>query len=426
MYVGTAKTDITPIEANLPLGGSVAGEPVGERVESRLEANILALGDAENEPTTIVISVDLLYAGKEIPTHVRTALSDYEPCTVIVAASHTHQAPMVDSSKPLLGEYSSTYSTWVSQKISEAVREAVSNAERATVAVGTSMADHSVNRRKRVLAQLGRRVSLNTVAIAPNPKGPNDETITTIRFLASDGTTRALIWNYACHPVGFPSKNEISAHYPGVVRDELRSLYVNDSLPIVFLQGFSGDVRPRVPYSTSKWTNLWTTLTGRGVPSTMTRGEYEAWAHSLAQSTMQAIEAEAEAVEATELAIDSRTCSLSGIIDGPVDSYDVVALAIDKALLIMVSAEAMSEWSVNLRQRFASYTVVPVGCINHCVGYIPTAQMITEGGYEGGGFAQYFGVQKLSCRAPEIVMSTISEVTSKIERHSGYDAGGAE
>ena len=52
--------------------------------------------------------------------------------------------------------------------------------------------------------------------------------------------------------------------------------------------------------------------------------------------------------------------------------------------------------------------------------------MIKEGGYEGGGFAKYFGVQRLNLKAPDIVMSTIGEVTSKVAGPQFYEAGGTE
>ena len=51
-----------------------------------------------------------------------------------------------------------------------------------------------------------------------------------------------MLWNFACHPVMYHSPMNVSAHFPGDVRKELREIL--SDIPVVFLQGFSGDIRP--------------------------------------------------------------------------------------------------------------------------------------------------------------------------------------
>ena len=71
----------------------------------------------------------------------------------------------------------------------------------------------------------------------------------------SDPTDRpiAVLWSYACHPVGFPARTRVSADFPGVVRRALRDAH-GAELPVLFLQGFAGDVRPRETGATTRFT----------------------------------------------------------------------------------------------------------------------------------------------------------------------------
>src|SRR5260370_14846342 len=64
-------------------------------------------------------------------------------------------------------------------------------------------------------------------------------------FAKPSGMAGAIIWNYACHPTDFPEFLQVSPEFPGIVRSRLRSEF--GDIPILFLQGFAGDVRP--PFS---------------------------------------------------------------------------------------------------------------------------------------------------------------------------------
>src|SRR5207247_4126446 len=56
------------------------------------------------------------------------------------------------------------------------------------------------------------------------------------------GKDVAACWSYACHPVGFPVLNDLSAEYPGLVRHMIRASC--GDIPVVFWQGFSGNIAP--------------------------------------------------------------------------------------------------------------------------------------------------------------------------------------
>ncbi len=82
-----------------------------------------------------------------------------------------------------------------------------------------------------------------SVRQAPWPDGPRDETVHVLEARAADGSVPALLWQYACHPVCNPERLRVSAEFPGVVRQRLRR-DLGPETAVLYLQGFSGDIRP--------------------------------------------------------------------------------------------------------------------------------------------------------------------------------------
>ncbi len=56
-----------------------------------------------------------------------------------------------------------------------------------------------------------------------------------------------------------------------------------------------------------------------------------------------------------------------------------------------ISAEPVADYAPALRSRLGG-VVLPVGYIDTVFGYLPTARMLGERGYEDGGFMEAFGL----------------------------------
>ena len=135
--------------------------------------------------------------------------------------------------------------------------ERVLSAERQPICLhyGEGEAAHSINRRNWCWAPTwGVPPIKRCMGLHPNVFGPKDETLRAIALSpqADDREPTAMIWNYACHPVTTHSPSILSADYPGAVRTRIRRRFGKD-MPVVFLPGFSGNVRPnrvtRLPFS---------------------------------------------------------------------------------------------------------------------------------------------------------------------------------
>src|SRR5207302_1899845 len=85
----------------------------------------------------------------------------------------------------------------------------------------------------------------------------------------------------ACDPVGFPARTKVSADFPGVVRRALRDAH-GAELPVLYLQGFAGDVRPRETGATTRFARRLVELVVGPLFAPFSTAQYAAWAGGLA------------------------------------------------------------------------------------------------------------------------------------------------
>ena len=351
-----------------------------------LELNALLLR-APGQAVAIV-TADLLFVTTELKARLLETVGPklgLDEASLLVAASHTHTAPAVDASKPRLGVCDPAYADLVAQKSVELLgRLGTIDPVPCHIDYRTGSADHAINRRRP-----GRR----GVRTAPNPGGPRDETVHLLTF--SDQTDRpiAVLWSYACHPVGFPALTRVSADFPGVVRHALRESH-GAELPVLFLQGFAGDVRPRETGATTRFTRRLLELVVGPLFAPFSAAQYAAWAGSLADRVVGVARGALRTRRPFAPVCRRERVALSTLVAGATAGRDVTfqRLSLDPGLhLVAVSAEPVTAYGAALR-RICPGAVVPVGYIDSVFGYLPTGGMLGERGYEDSAFMQPFGL----------------------------------
>ncbi|WP_435743068.1 hypothetical protein [Microbacterium sp. PMB16] len=394
------------------LGASDSESLPWEGVESDIEVNVLALWSEPAKPSMLVVTLDLLYPGTELRAAVESAAAPLTPDRIIVAASHTHRAPMTDDTKPLLGRPDADYMAWLVGEVTTAVEEALKTVPTpVSLAAGEAVARHSINRRLRKKLVIARRPRINHVVNAPNPEGPTDERLTVL--VARDTSDRpiAVVWNYACHPVGGPVRNAVSGHFPGRVRQELRADTEFDGLPVLYLQGFSGDVRPNASAEVhSIRRRLRQLLTGR-LFEDMTWPSYRRWCSSLAETVISTVRAAAP-IPTTPVEAARTTAPAGRFVEGPaIADVTFGRIALGGSLAVYgVSAEVVVEYAARLRSRESAPFVMCVGCTDQVIGYIPTQGVLDEGGYEAGDYCRSFGLERVAPTVDDTMMSSFATV----------------
>ena len=392
VYASSGRASIAPGEL-LPLQGNASPRPANSQ-EGTLEANVLVVVD-KGDALRALVSLDALFCGESLKRAVLTQLSDRIPgATVTFLASHTHYAPSLDPGKPLLGATDARHLGHAAGIVADLICDVATRSPMKVTQLnsGNALAAHTINRRKLRFATFGHTTNgFRKVVLSPAPEGPRDETLTTLLIIANNSPVAA-IWNFACHPVSLPDRGRQSAHYVGEVRERIREWCQRPDLPVLFAQGFSGDIRPSHP-STLRPGNTGLRRLRIGPSfSDFTESGYRQWTSSLADRVIQGLNSSSVTNDPT-LAWREVTVPKNHLFRTSSPGFlDFCSLLMGPASLTMVPGEPVVAYSHWLRAASTAPVVIPVGCANAVAGYLPTTAMIRHGGYEVSGFCRRFGV----------------------------------
>lgn len=406
---------ITPDQLPIRLGG-YAADVAAHQVDSGLEVNCLFLSDGCE--SAVLVSLDLLYVTQRLREAVLSRIEDLGVTAhnLFIAASHTHYAPAIDDTKPSLGEPEISYRNALVGIVIRAIREAALGPKTVvTLATAYGAAAIGVNRRRKRLLRLNRSTfEFNKAGMSPNSKGETDPVVSVIEVRAEGGIPLAFVWSAACHPTARGEADLISADWPGVVRGNLRKLVLagdlrGAALPVLFLQGFSGDVRPPSGGTArlSAKGLLLRVMLGRGFLP-MNSSEYSDWAHSAAERVASIARGclpntDESIVECARIELPASRFA-SGAEHLPPVSFH--RISIGSLALIGASAELVSGYASRVRSLAPGMQVIPVGCLDHVIGYWPLRSMFREGGYEVVGHCPRFGI---TAHDPEIETTVLRQ-----------------
>lgn len=351
----------------------------------------------QGDVSALIISLDVLFVGRRLEAALKRRLESagMSDCLVLASASHTHFAPGVDADKPLLGECDEQFYGEVEQKVLGLVDRVIDQAAiPVEIRYVAGTAEHSVNRRRRIWT-LGGGLPRRTVAMRANPRGPADQSLHAVRLEDGSGAPLAFIWSYACHPVSSPQALHVTAEFPGAARRELRRRFGAD-LPVLFLQGFSGNLRPPAFLKPGRnpARRLDQLLRGPAFGS-FSDAEYARWSGSLARLVADLADSPALRTFPPALNHQTLTFPLSTLIEGEPGSqvFALTRLRLATRLqLLTLTAEVVTEYIRHIARLFPEVETIPVGCVGGTYGYLPTNRMVQEGGYEAGGFFEFFSL----------------------------------
>lgn len=339
-----------------------------------LEVNGLVMPDFATGKSYQLCAVDALYPGD------LARFPDLTEGTPLFAASHTHSAPMLDSSKPRLG-------TLCSASLA-AFRDALAHTPRSTV-----IYDRVRLFRGEVPIPVYRRFDrppniLNTFLTKRAGLFPN-ETVNIEKdvyvWLFSQGTVPVFSLVYhACHPVTRTEPGAVSADFVDAIRQAVRQRF---GVPVcIFLQGCSGDIRPN--FSCKRLRALpRCRLNWRFKPQPAPADEIHAdIAYTRAVATARLI-AEAPAGKA-EVRVHHRSLRLRG--GGLAEAIELDLSRISRFCFLPFEVSHLYNRLGDLPEsrRFL------VSCAGHTLGYLPHPTQIPHGGYEVDSACAYMSLER--------------------------------
>jgi neutral/alkaline ceramidase-like enzyme len=224
---GVSRVDITPAVGHT-MGGYSERKQGATGIHDPLYATVLVIESGGH--TLALVTCDLR---SFISTRVgELARQKFGVTTTVVSVSHTH-------SGPLTWEARSPWYTEAEDKMVDAIGRAKAAMFPASMEIATSHVYLGFNRRK-VADGHATMWWRNAEKL---PSHPLDPTVNIVVVKDSDGKTRAVLVNYACHPsVLGPDNLQYSADYPGAMKR-----YVESQIPgatCLFVQGGAGDINP--------------------------------------------------------------------------------------------------------------------------------------------------------------------------------------
>lgn len=250
--VGIAKVEITP-PIGQPLGGY--GNYDGcISIHDPLYARVVVM--QEEGVFVAFVSLDLLmFSSNNV---INQAKQTYGIDHVILGVTHTHGGPV-----PMGMTTWSNYDVnpeermdfdafpddpWYAQteyKVVTAIGEAMSNMFPASISAGKGMLEDSayLAHNRRYVAEDGT-VTMWWSNTQRLPTSPLDHTVGVVRIHDNSGDTRAMMVNFAAHPVHTGSSSDIvTADYPGAMSKYIENELGPDSVAL-FFNGAAGDIDP--------------------------------------------------------------------------------------------------------------------------------------------------------------------------------------
>jgi len=390
---GVATVDITP-EASMWMAGYAARNRPSEGVLHPIYAKALALEDNRGNHS-VLVTADLIRFPKALSDRVRSRITEdfgLNRADIILNSSHTHTGPELESERYKYQlesdqlEHIDNYARRLENQLVDLVGEVLQSLEPAVLYTGDGVARFAVNRRNN---------TENTLYMQTELAGPVDHAVPVIKVENRQGEVKAIAFGYACHPTVL-SDYQISGDYPGFAQMELENRFPEATA--LFFQGAGGDQNP-LPRRTVELAQQY----GGELANAVTRVLKEEMVPletglSTAYSELDLKFANPTPDEDELLAIledssgypewqkNQARLLLDQLQRGDTlmtsYPYPVQLWKLGDQHLVALGGELLVDYAIALKRIFGPELFV-LGYSNDVMGYLPSARVIREGGYEG-------------------------------------------
>jgi neutral/alkaline ceramidase-like enzyme len=402
---GVATIDITP-ESSLWMAGFAARTQPSQGIAMPLHAKALAL-KTRDHPTVVLVAADLLGVTARMTDHVASLVQRRHRLRrrdLLFNASHTHCGPVVDEQlsvayglTPAQLADIRTYTTQLKDKLAAVIADAVSRLRPAQLSYARDEARFAANRR-----------------VAFVPLGPVDHTVHVLRVDGADGSPVAVVFGYACHNTTLPATIvQYHGDYAGVAQAALEQRHPGATA--MFVAGCGADANP-MPRGTMELVEAHgaalADAVDRALKATMPiagslRSAYdtvdlpfageavrERWRSQL---KIDAVYMQRHA--AVMKAFMDRDGRLPSAQPDPVQvwRFGPPSLALRASsgetgfTLVALGGEVVVDYALRLAREYPARRMWVAGYSNDVFGYVPSARVLREGGYEGGDAMIYYG-----------------------------------
>ena len=396
---GVSAVIITPEESMWMAGFAHRTSPSSGKLHD-LWAKALVLEDASGKQA-VLITTDLSGIPKSISDSIRNRLErrfNFSRSQIIFNTSHTHSGPvLVDALWDLYPlndiqkQRITTYTKKFELQIETIVRKALSSMKPVNISSENAISRFAVNRRNNIENQIDAQTDL---------KGPSDYAVPVIRVTDQKGKIIALTFGYACHNTVLHGY-EWSGDYAGYAQIALEKSHPGATA--LFFQGCGGNQNA---------------LPRKTIPLAKQYGQELALAvDAVLEGKMKNLEPKLQ-TEYSEIALElenapskEELANIASKETGYIKNwalnmikrsgqgeafirkypYPVQLWKLGDQAIIALGGEPVVDYAINMKKLLGPDLFV-MGYSNDVMAYIPTAEILREGGYEGHTSQMAFGM----------------------------------
>jgi hypothetical protein len=422
---GAAKVSITP-RAPVWMAGYGSRDKPSQGVAQELQAKALAIEDPQGM-RVVIVSSDLIGFVRDVTeTIAEGARQRFElpRNRLLITSSHTHAGPTIGKSLPVMYDLTpeqsqavQDYTRYLEEQVITVIGQAIENLAPAEMSFHRGRAGFAMNRRE---------PTPQGVKLGVNPKGPVDHDVPVLQVRSPDGKLLAVLFSYACHNTTLGG-NQYEFHGDYAGEAQARFERQHPGAVALFMIGCGGDANPQprgeLAHAKQNGEELAAAVEnaiagdGRQVQGQL-RSELIHFPIPLAPApTRSDFE---ERLNDSDRFVRRHAAYHLELLDreghSPRDySYPLQAVQFGGTVtLVALGGEVVVGYALQLKDRLGEETTWPVGYANDVFAYVPTRQILAEGGYEADRSQIYYGLP--GPWAPEVEATILEKAVDLVER----------
>jgi neutral ceramidase len=425
--VGLASVKITPPQPVFMAGYAGRNKPY-ESVHDDLWAKAMVLEDATGT-RGILITTDLIGFPAEIATPLRERIAEKTQTpakSIIINSSHTHTGPTVNlDPTPREGraladsERTAAYTKELCDKIVSISGEAMGKLQPAKLSWGTGVVHFVMNRRETTTER--------GAILGVNPRGFADRSVPVLRIDSPDGNLMGIVCGAASHNTTLSTQDyDISGDYAGHAQRVLEEQ--NPGVTAMFVLGCAGDANP---YPRGSYDIAFDH--GRGLAKEVTRvlGTKLVAVRGLLKTASAEVSlplAPPKSREELEKLAAGKSGSMPWVAQQTLERLNrgeklpanfSCPIAVwqfgDDLTLVALSGEVVSDYVRMIEDELGATRLWIAAYSNDVYGYLPSARVLREGGYETRGLI-YGGIGLFAPDAEVALVSKVKELAKEVGR----------
>lgn len=421
---GLAAVKITP-EVPVMLSGYANRIRPFERVEQDIYAKALWLEDGAGN-RAVIVTMDLVGLPRwfiEPLARRITEKTGLARAQQMFTWSHNHAGPMLGNDPAPAGGIPAVdtqnrfaYTNWLQDRLVDVVVNAQATLAPVRLRHGRGVARFVMNRRE---------FTARGIILGVAPQGPVDRSVPVLRIDALDGQPRAVLFGTAAHNTTLGSQNyAVSGDYAGFAQHLLQEKY--PGLQAMFMMGCGGDANP-YPRDTLELAKahgaelaeevsrvLETKLRPISGPLQVTFGHAEL---PLQAVTVEMLRPLAKESPSWQLG-NARQMLAQLERGGKLPTHWTAPIAVWQfgrdLTMVAISGEVVVDYVQLVEKAIGPLNLWVAAYANESFGYLPSARVISEGGYETRGLNS--GDGWFAPEAQDAVVAKVKELAAQVGR----------